>query len=161
MVISVGHVDALDVHLSDGELELLLKDDTSSPPVVRDPAEVVLQALPESVTEVPDDPRYAFLGEPADLIWVLPQSQDPDLLWPGWSTERISAGALEDDQVTFTLEDVDRPGFVSIFNVNAFGDPVIRWHADAAAGSTRTHSTCRSTPTPTPTGPSARRASTR
>jgi surface-anchored protein len=130
VVLSVGHTDALDVHYTGGELRLMLKDDTGPSTVVRDPAEVILQALPEAAIQVPDDPRYAFLGEPGDTIWVLPQVQDPVLLWPGWSTEQLPGGTFVGNQVTLTLVEVDGPGELSVFTVDAFGNPTIRWHAE-------------------------------
>jgi surface-anchored protein len=132
VVLSVGHTDALDVHFEGGQLELLLKDDTGSSTVVRDPADVILQALPSSAVEVPDDPRYGFLGEPGETIWVLPQAQDPALLWPGWSTERLPGGTFVGNQVTLTLVEVAGPGAVSVFTVDPFGNPVIRWRGEGA-----------------------------
>lgn len=129
VVLSVGHTDALDVHFEDGQLKLLVKDDTGPSTVVRDPADVILRALPPSAVEVPDDPRYGFLGEPGDDVWVLPQVQDPALLWPGWSTERLPGGTFVGNQATLTLVEVAGPGTVSVFAVDPFGNPVVRWRA--------------------------------
>ena len=36
-------------------------------------------------------------------MWIAPESQDPELIWPGWDTETIPAGALKDDVVDLTL----------------------------------------------------------
>jgi surface-anchored protein len=130
VVLSVGHADAVEVNYEDGELTLNVKDDTSPPPVFRDPADVIFQVLPESANVVPDDPRFAFLGEPGDTVWLLPQTQDPNLLWPGWSTERLRAGVFEGNAVTLTLASVAGPGTVTVYNIDAFSNPTVRWRAE-------------------------------
>ncbi len=68
VVLSKGHTDAVDVHYSDGELSLKVHDDTVSPAVTRDPADVTFQVLPEAAMAVPDDSRFAFLGPAGSQI---------------------------------------------------------------------------------------------
>jgi surface-anchored protein len=125
VVISQGHIDAVDVHYEDGGLELHVHDDTVDPSVERDPADVVMRVLPGAKTTVPDDPAYGFLGSPGAPVWVLPQTQDPELLWPGLSTEEIESGVFAGDTVTLTLRKVRGPGALSVFTSDAVGVPTV------------------------------------
>ncbi len=125
VVLSQGHVDAVDVHYEDGELELHVHDETVDPSVERDPAEVVFRVLPGARTTVPADPAYRFLGSPGAPVWVLPQEQVPGLLWPGLSTEEIEPGVFAGDRVTLTLWRVRGPGALSVFTTDAFGAPTV------------------------------------
>jgi surface-anchored protein len=123
VVLSVGHVDVLEVRREGGALALGVKDDTGAAPVTRDPADVVLQALPGSQTVVPDIPDFAFLGAPGDPVWILPQIQNEQLLWPGWNTQQLPLGSLQDDQVTLTLTEVDGPGKLFVYIEDFLGLP--------------------------------------
>ncbi|MFB6398478.1 choice-of-anchor M domain-containing protein [Polymorphospora lycopeni] len=129
VVLSRGHVDAVDVHYTGGQLQLKVHDGTVEPSVERDPADVTFQVAPGAATTVPDDPRYAFLGTPGADVWVLPQTQDPDLLWPGWNTTELGTGVFAGNQVRLSLVDVAGPGAVTLFGVNAFGDPLVRFRS--------------------------------
>lgn len=125
VVLSQGHVDAVDVHYEDGELELHVHDETVDPGVERDPADVVFRVLPGAQTTVPADPAYRFLGQAGAPVWILPEAQDPDLLWPGLSTEELEAGVFAGDQVALTLRRVRGPGALSVFTTDAFGAPTV------------------------------------
>lgn len=125
VVISQGHIDAVDVHYEDGGLELHVHDSTVDPSVERDPADVVMRVLPGAKTTVPDDPAYGFLGRPGAPVWVLPQAQDPALLWPGLSTEELEPGVFAGDSVTLTLRKVRGPGALSVFTTDAVGAPTV------------------------------------
>lgn len=125
VVISQGHLDAVDVHYEDGDLELHVHDETVEPPVERDPADVVLRVLPGAETTVPDDPAYRFLGAPGATSWILPQAQDPELLWPGLSTEELAPGTFAGDTVALKLRRVRGPGALSVFTTDALGAPTV------------------------------------
>lgn len=92
VVISEGHVDPIDVGYEDGELAISYHDETVDPPVERDPATVISVAKPEAQVPVPDDPAFAFLGDPGDIVWVLPE--DERLLFAGIGTKEIPAGVV-------------------------------------------------------------------
>lgn len=130
VVLSKGHTDALDVHYENGALTLKVKDDTVSPAVVRDPADVTFQVLPTAETTVPDLPAFSFLGAPGSKIWMLPQVQDPALLWPGWNTGQLSSGVFAGDKVTISLVGVDGPGDVTLFDTNSLGVPNIKFRSN-------------------------------
>jgi surface-anchored protein len=65
-------------------------------------------------------------------VYLLPQVQDPDLVWPGWSTERLSAGQVVGDQVQLRLSAVEGPGDLKVFTTDQFGAPSVLF--DSAAG---------------------------
>ncbi|MEU4563436.1 choice-of-anchor M domain-containing protein [Actinoplanes sp. NPDC023936] len=130
VVLSKGHTDAVDVHYEGGTLKLKVKDDTVSPAVVRDPADVTFQVLPAAETTVPDLPAFSFLGAPGSKIWMLPQVQDANLLWPGWNTGRLNSGVFAGDKVSISLVGVDGPGDVTLFDTNSLGTPSIKFRSD-------------------------------
>ncbi|MGN9779677.1 choice-of-anchor M domain-containing protein [Micromonospora sp. H33] len=130
VVLSKGHTDAVDVRYEGGALSLKVNDDTVSPAVKRDPADVTFQVLPEAAMAVPDDPRFAFLGPAGSQTWLLPMTQDPDLLWPGWNTTTLDSGVFEGNKVRLSLVDVQGPGNVTLFTQDSFGGPIIKFRGD-------------------------------
>ena len=130
VVLSKGHTDAIDVHYENGAFVLKVHDDTVSPAVTRDPADVVFHALPGSQTTVPDVPSYAFLGTPGSPVWILPQIQDPDLLWPGWETLNLPTGTFAGGKIDLSLVGVEGPGRVSVFVNDAFGQAQVLFRSD-------------------------------
>ncbi|MEV2237107.1 choice-of-anchor M domain-containing protein [Micromonospora sp. NPDC049891] len=130
VVLSKGHTDAIDVHYDGGALSLKVHDDTVSPAVTRNPADVIFQVLPEAAMPVPDDPRFAFLGAAGSQIWLLPMTQNQNLLWPGWNTTTLGAGTFAGDKVRLSLVDVDGPGAVSAFTQDTFGGPLVKFRSD-------------------------------
>lgn len=144
VVLSAGHTDAVDVRYTDGRLALKVRDDTVSPAVTRDPADVTFQVLPAARTEVPDIEAFAFLGAPGTAIWMLPQVQEPALLWPGWNTTGLDAGVFGGDKVTISLVGAEGPGAVTVFDTSSLGEPNIRFRSsdglpDAIAVPVHTH----------------------
>ena len=132
-VISVGHVDAVHVAVDGATLRLRISDDTVSPPVLREPAQTVLHVKSEAQTTVPNPPgSYAFLGAGGAPVWILPQVQNPALLWPGASTEAIASGVLQGNQVTWWIDSVTGPGGFHVYSTNAFGTPTVRFSTTAA-----------------------------
>ena len=124
-VLSAGHVDAVAPTLQGEQLSLLVKDDTGSQPVLREPGSVLFHVKPQAHMTVPSGlpPAFEFLGAPGSDIWLLPQVSDPELLWPGWSSETIPAGRFKDDTLVWTLNRVDGPGPVQLFDNGPFGEP--------------------------------------
>ncbi|WP_422771323.1 choice-of-anchor M domain-containing protein [Plantactinospora sp. WMMC1484] len=130
VVLSTGHTDAVDVHYEDGDLVLKVHDDTVSPSVTRDPEDVIFQALPEAAVQVPDLPEYAFLGPAGSTVWLLPMTQDPNLLWPGWNTTTLRSGVFQGNKVRLSLVEVAGPGRVSVFMTDPVGQPLIKFRSD-------------------------------
>lgn len=130
VTLSTGHVDAVDVHYENGAFALKVRDDTASPAVTRDPADVVFHAKPESEIAVPDVPSYAFLGEPGSKVWILPQIQDPNLLWPGWETLSLPTGTFTGGKIRLSLVGAEGPGRVSVFVNDALGAAQVLFRSD-------------------------------
>lgn len=138
-VLGEGHVDIAS-RLSGGKLITQVKDTSQgSTPVWRELADVVFHARDGSRTTVPTGADFDFLGRAGDPVWILPQTQQAGLLWPGWSTESIPSSATKGG-VTWRLTGVtglDRkpaPGRFALFEVGAFGKP----HVLFRSGSTVT-----------------------
>lgn len=132
--LSVGHVDAVDVAYEDGSFELSVHDETVDPGVERDPASVVLVAKPESRLTVPDDPAFAFLGAPGADVWVLPEVEDPNLLFAGLSAEELAPGVFAGDAVRVRFVKFSGPDGVSLFQTDSAGAPVVAVDSEQAGG---------------------------
>ncbi|MDR7277543.1 choice-of-anchor M domain-containing protein [Catenuloplanes atrovinosus] len=119
VTLTAGHVDVLDVDYAGGALTLDLRDGTGSTPVDRAPAEVTLAVPAAAKTTVPSGSAWSFLGTPGSTVWVLPQSQNPSLLFAGWDT----TGATGVSSLTFRLTGVSGPGRFSVYTTGSFGTP--------------------------------------
>ena len=122
VVIADGHVD-LGPRLVDGRWTLQIRDDTGDGPVWRQLPDVVLQVVDAAKTTVPDDPAYAFLGSSGSDIWVLPQVQDQEVVWPGWNTQDPSIADVVGREVDWRLHGVEGPGRFELFLTGSFGTP--------------------------------------
>jgi surface-anchored protein len=150
VVLDSGHVDAVAPTLAGGQLTMKVKDGTApGAPVFRDPGEVLFRVKPEARMTVQPGlpPGYAFLGAPGSTIWLLPQvqSDNPAVVWAGWSSESISAGQFAGDQVHWRLVGVDGPGPVQVYETDAFGSPRVLFNSadglpDTELKPTGTHS---------------------
>jgi surface-anchored protein len=124
--LTTGHIDALDVDYDGTNLTLDVRNHTVSP--INDdvdPATLELHAVPASQTTVPADSRYAFLGPAGAPVWILPQTQRTGVLWPGWDTNDVPAGAFQSDRVTVRLASVSGPGQFTLYTVNSLGSPTV------------------------------------
>jgi hypothetical protein len=127
-VIDTGHVDAIAARLVDGEFRTLFKDSRDPAAVVwREPASVVMHLTPAGEQTVPDPPGgLGFLGEPGDVFHLIPQVQDPDVLWAGWNTESFAAADLQ-GRFTLSLDAIEGPGALVIRGWSPFGEPLPRF----------------------------------
>lgn len=74
---------------------------------------------------------YEFLAPQGSTVWLAPMTQDQAVLWPGFSTEPVPAGVLDNNDITFSLEDVDGPGDVELWLNGSFGGVGERlWSSD-------------------------------
>lgn len=123
VVLDQGHVDVIGIAFENGSFDLHVHD--SGTDTEYSPAEVKLVAKPEAEIAVPADPEYRFLGAEGDRAWVLPQVEDPQLLWPGIGAEEIASGVFTGDQLKVEVVGVSGPADVSIFTTDAFGKPTV------------------------------------
>lgn len=140
IVLTKGHIDLFEVTYDPATeaLQLQVKDDSElygEGTQYHDPADVVIAVdeelaklvIPEGFPE-----SFAFLGEPGDVVYDLPETQNSDLPWPGWSTERLPASLPEgitlpaENAVELAIE-IEGPGEVFTFMNNPFGEPINRY----------------------------------
>lgn len=121
MVLEKGHVDAFNVTASNGALKLNLKEDVTGSHVPRDPSKVELHVKDAAKQTIPD-------GWPgAGQSYFLPQTQNHDLLWPGWDTLGTQGGGVE-KHIDLEFTAVSGPGKVYLFGTNGFGqmEPLLK-----------------------------------
>ncbi len=74
---------------------------------------------------VPSGAQWSFLGAAGSPFWLLPQTEDEDLLFLGLGTEELAAGIFTGDQVTLSLRGVSAPGNFAVFLTDMFGNPTV------------------------------------
>ncbi|PZF84853.1 choice-of-anchor M domain-containing protein [Jiangella anatolica] len=125
LTLDTGHIDAFTLRWVDQNLEVDLQEDVTGHHVLHEPEDVLLQVKPESALVLPDPvpPSLSFLGAPGDTVYYLPQTQDPALIWPGWSTEQIPAGVFT-NPLRIEITDVQGPGDVFLWQTGSFGESI-------------------------------------
>ena len=126
--ISAGHVD-MGPRFNNGKFELMLHDDHGESPVWRSLDEVIYRGSDKAILEVPNDPRYSFVGAPAgSKVYVIPQTETKGVIWPGWNTQDPQLGSKLNRGVNLTLEQVSGPGTFSLYLENGnFSAPQVLW----------------------------------
>lgn len=126
--ISAGHVD-MGPRFNNGKFELMLHDDHGETPVWRSLDEVIYRGSDQAILEVPDDPRYSFVGAPAgSKVYVIPQTETKGVIWPGWNTQDPQLVSKLNRGVNLTLEQVSGPGTFSLYLENGnFSAPQVLW----------------------------------
>lgn len=112
VVLAHGHVDVFHVGLTGGKLDLKLKEDVTGSGVIHEPQDVDLQVKDSALVDIPRQ----FPGAPR--AYVLPMTQNQDLLWPGWDTR--STGK----PVDLVVDSVQGPGKVHLFTTDISGTAV-------------------------------------
>lgn len=132
-VLDAGHVD-MGPRFDGGQWRFLVHDDAhradaNATSVWRYPDETVLHVLDAAQLSVPDDPAYSFVGaDPGAPVWVVPQTQNPDVVWLGWNTQDPEVMATIDRGVTLSLTGVQGPGTVTMYlQSGSFGEPQVLW----------------------------------
>ncbi|QKW17779.1 hypothetical protein HUT16_00740 [Kitasatospora sp. NA04385] len=132
-VIDSGHVDAVSPRIADGAFQSLLLDDRDAlAPVWRTPESVILHLTEAGALHLTDDTTgFEFLGSPGHTVYCIPQTQDPAVIWAGWSTQSFTPDDVTGD-LTLALDAVDGPGDVVLWEWSPFGEaePVL----DSRAG---------------------------
>jgi putative ABC transporter-associated repeat protein len=116
-ILSSGHID-YSSRIVGGKLESLIGDDTSGTKVYREPSGTILWLKPSSVVTLPSG--YGSVGPAGSRVWQVPQTQNLDLIWLGWSTESLNAGNTR-GSVSWTINSIDGPGSVKVYLSGAFG----------------------------------------
>ena len=114
-VLDHGHADVFRVGSApDGGIDLKLKEDVTGDGVLHTPENVLLKIKDSALTDIPAN----FPGAPQG--YVLPLTQNPDVLWPGWETFDVKRNGF--DSVNITVSNVKGPGKVHLFSQDSFGE---------------------------------------
>lgn len=116
-VISNGHLD-WNAQIVDGKLVSSIGDDSTGTRVYQNPATTILWLKPESKVTLPFG--FTQIGIPGSTIWQVPQAQNHDLIWLGWSTELLNASNASSD-LTWSLTNIEGPGTVKVYTTGSFG----------------------------------------
>jgi surface-anchored protein len=120
-ILSTEHVD-VGVNYADGEWDLHVHDETND--AEYEPGDVILRVNAAAQTTVPDNPLFNFLGAPGGPVWILPNTQNPDLLFLGIGAEELESGLFVGDSVTLRLHGLSGPGHFALFDFNSLGEPL-------------------------------------
>lgn len=117
---ATGHFD-FGVQVDGTTLRSRVKDDQTSPATWRDPSGVLFQLGDSARTSVPAGDAYGFLGRPGATVWTIGQTQQDGVPWLGWNTQHPTAVRSIDGPTTWTLDAVDGPGDVFVYQTGSFG----------------------------------------
>ncbi len=87
--------------------------------------------IPDVTLPIPDlseYPAYSFIGaNSGDPVWYIPEVQEPDRPWLGFSTEELSFGDWANDSLQLSLVSVSGPAgaHFSLFGSGDLGDPFV------------------------------------
>lgn len=148
--IARGH---LDVRLTQASGEggltygLAVKDDSltnARTSVLRTVGSTTLTVAPNARFVRPaslSDPSYDVLGTVGTATYVLPETQNSDIVWPGLSTEGIDYAALPDGaDLTLHLAQAPEGARVAFFQGGTFGSGA-KVHFDSTKGDGLVHTT--------------------
>ena len=123
-VIDTGHVD-IGPRMVDGRWSVALRDDSGAHPVWRDPDRTVLRVSDAALMAAPTGSDYAFMGAQAgEQYYVVPQTQNPDVVWLGWNTQDPGVVSAIDRGATMSIGSVAGPGRTWMFlQDGTFGKP--------------------------------------
>ena len=133
--ISVGHVD-LGPRLIDGQWRAGLRHDAETGAVWRDPNQTVLRVSDAAIMTAPNSADYPFLADVAGKpVYVVPQTQNPGVVWLGWNTQDPAVTATIDRGLTMRVGPVSGPGRAWLFlQSGTFGKPLLLADSGAAPG---------------------------
>lgn len=129
IAVDTGHADSFHIAFDEGALSMHFAYDGPCAAPFTDteyyaPESVVMYVKPEAEIEVP--PGFDFLGAAGSQVWLLPQAQECDLLWPGLSTESTSLDGWNNFE--FNLQSVEGPGNFVLFTTGSFGSATVFWN---------------------------------
>ncbi len=132
-VLAGVHADTVSTFLDDGQLALGSKADVPEGSGTRFAADEVWFHLEDGAKrQVPAG--YEFIGPVGSTVWMAPETNPGSgKLWPGFNTESVALGAIENDTTTFTLTSFDGPGDLELFVGGGFGAPERLWSSRDAS----------------------------
>lgn len=86
-------------------------------------SEILLQGLYPIKKTIPSDASFAFLGTAGNPVWILPQTEIPNVLFLGLATDEIPPGVFVGEALQAKLLQVRGPGHLSLYAEDTFGMP--------------------------------------
>lgn len=123
-LIDRGHVD---IKATGGKTDLgiVLKDDTSTTPGVKERRlDSVVFGVRDNARKTREgafaDPFYNFIGPEGSPFYLLPELQNPDILWPGYNTETIDYRTIDGTvDLHITIADGPKDGHLALFHADS------------------------------------------
>lgn len=116
-----GHFD-LGPIIEKGTLFARVKDDRNQPAQWLDPEQLVFGVGPAAALSAPKS--LDFITTPGQKVWMIQQTQQPNVPWLGMNSQHESLQGATTGEVTFTLEAINGPGKVAVFESGSFGGGV-------------------------------------
>jgi len=115
LVLDHGHSDVFRVgSAAKNGLDLKVKEDVTGEGVLHAPESVLLAVKDSALTTIP----RGYPGAPKG--YLLPMTQNQNLLWPGWETFDVKRNGFSD--VKINVRNVKGPGKVHLFSQSSFGN---------------------------------------
>lgn len=115
VTLTKGHID-IGPRLVDGAWSLQVHDDTGPQSLWRHLDDVVLKVSDKAILTTPDNDDYSFLHQkPGTKVYVIPQTQKPDVVWVGWNTQDPNVMNSLNLGATFSLAGVQGPGDMVVY----------------------------------------------
>lgn len=133
VVISAGHAD-LGPRFVDGEVRLMVRDDSEQPPVWRYLEDVTFAIGDDAIQTLPAGSDFDFTGAQAgDKVWVIPQTEVPGVPWLGWNTQSPEIVNRAQRGVALEFGGHQGPGDFTLFlQSGGFAAPQQLWNAQLA-----------------------------
>ena len=116
-----GHFD-LGPAIENGTLVARVKDDRSQPAQWVDPSSLTFALGDAARITAPAD--LGFVATPGSSVWLIPSTQITGVPWLGLNSQREEIVTGTTGPVQFTLDAVEGPGRVAVFNAGALGSGV-------------------------------------
>ena len=116
-----GHFD-LGPAIENGTLVARVKDDRSQPAQWVDPSSLTFALGDAARITAPAD--LGFVATPGSSVWLIPSTQIAGVPWLGLNSQREEIVTGTTGPVHFTLDAVEGPGRVAVFNAGALGSGV-------------------------------------
>jgi hypothetical protein len=141
-ILTTEHVD-LGLEYSGGAWNVHIHDEDNDAEYA--PADALLYVGVSGKTTRPAGSQFDFFGNnPGDDLWILPQTQNPSLLYLGLGAEETDPGtfatytetdtrlgssvpARTGEWIKLTLTSLTGPGHMSIYTFDGFGQPIVWW----------------------------------
>ena len=116
-----GHFD-LGPAIDNGTLVARVKDDRTQPAQWVDPSSLTFALGDAARITAPAD--LSFVATPGSSVWLIPSTQIAGVPWLGLNSQREEIVTGTTGPVQFTLDAVEGPGRVAVFNAGALGSGV-------------------------------------